>query len=145
VKPENFLLSCKDINTAVVKLADLSLAKEVSQGLATPSFSPYYVPPEILLRQTYDISCDIWALGVIMYILCCGYPPFRSKRGDSSLSPGMGSRIVLGQLSFEGPNWTNVSQDAKDLISGMLQIVPSKRLTIENIMKSNWIQVDIFI
>jgi mitogen-activated protein kinase-activated protein kinase 2 len=86
LKPENLLLTSNDEN-AKIKLTDFGFAKEVNLGLVTPCYTPYYVAPEVLGNQQYDISCDIWSLGVIMYILCCGYPPFYSSHGQP-ISPG---------------------------------------------------------
>ena len=122
--------------------------------------------PEILRSERYNISCgrqstlnysllqiclyffilnyilykDIWSLGVIMYILCCGYPPFYSVH-DKQLSPGMKKRIRLGEFTFPKAEWANVSDDAKTLISAMLEITPEKRLNINEVIKSKWISV----
>jgi serine/threonine protein kinase len=124
--------------TAVIKLTDFGFAKEVNLGLVTPCYTPYYVAPEVLGSERYDISCDIWSLGVIMYILCCGYPPFYSTHGQP-ISPGMKKRIKAGEYTFPDAEWSRVSQDAKSLISGMLETVPEKRSTIVDIMRSSWI------
>ncbi|XP_017771520.1 PREDICTED: MAP kinase-activated protein kinase 2 isoform X2 [Nicrophorus vespilloides] len=94
--------------------------------------------PEVLGPDRYDKSCDIWSLGVIMYILLCGFPPFYSNTG-MPISPGMKKRIRTGQYNYPDPEWQNVSQDAKDLISGMLNIDADKRLTIDEVIKNNWI------
>ena len=96
------------------------------------------MPPEILRFQKYDISCDIWSLGVIMYILCCGYPPFYSTQGKR-ISPGMEKRIKRGQYDFPDSEWALISDQAKGLIDGMLETVPERRLTIDKIMKSKWL------
>jgi len=137
LKPENLLLSSND-ETAIIKLTDFGFAKEVSLGLATPCYTPYYVAPEVLGSDRYDISCDIWSLGVIMYILCCGYPPFYSTHGQP-ISPGMKRRIKAGEYAFPDAEWSRVSQEAKDLIAGMLETIPEKRSTIDDIVNSNWI------
>lgn len=96
--------------------------------------------PEILSFEKYDISCDIWSLGVIMYILCCGYPPFYSTHGKA-MSPGMKSRILSGQFEFPSAEWLNVSPEAKQLIAGMLETVPERRLTIKQVMSNKWLLV----
>merc|ERR1711997_209026 len=77
LKPENLLYSSKD-NLGVLKLTDFGFAKEthIRDTLQTPCYTPYYVAPEVLGPEKYDKSCDIWSLGVIMYILLCGFPPF---------------------------------------------------------------------
>lgn len=137
LKPENLLLSTND-ERAIIKLTDFGFAKEVTQGLQTPCYTPYYVAPEVLGSEKYDASCDIWSLGVIMYILCCGYPPFYSRNGQP-ISPGMKRRIKAGDYVFPDNEWAGVSQDAKDLIKEMLLTTPDKRATIEQILKSRWI------
>ncbi|XP_019880286.1 MAP kinase-activated protein kinase 2 [Aethina tumida] len=139
LKPENLLYSRKDTH-GVLKLTDFGFAKETSvqNTLQTPCYTPYYVAPEVLGPEKYDKSCDIWSLGVIMYILLCGYPPFYSNHG-LAISPGMKTRIRMGQYTFPDPEWKNVSEDAKELINGMLNVDPAKRLTIEQVMHNRWI------
>lgn len=110
--------------------------------LLNSSYTPYYVAPEVLGSERYDISCDIWSLGVIMYILCCGYPPFYSTHGQP-ISPGMKRRIKAGEYAFPEAEWSRVSKEAKDLIAGMLETIPERRSTIEDIMRSDWISVRI--
>lgn len=97
-----------------------------------------FVAPEVLGPLKYDKSCDIWSLGVVMYIIMCGFPPFYSNTG-MAISPGMKKRIRTGQYDFPDPEWTNVSQAAKDLIKGMLNVDPRKRLCIEDVLRNNWI------
>ncbi|XP_055858276.1 MAP kinase-activated protein kinase 2 [Episyrphus balteatus] len=139
LKPENLLYTSPAPN-AILKLTDFGFAKEtlVKDTLQTPCYTPYYVAPEVLGPEKYDKSCDIWSLGVIMYILLCGFPPFYSNHGEA-ISPGMRSRIRTGQYDFPDPEWQNVSQSAKNLIKGMLNVDPSQRLTIIQVMRNNWI------
>ena len=97
-------------NASLLKLTDFGFAKEtVSVSLQTPCYTPYYVAPEVLGPEKYDKSCDMWSLGVITYILLCGYPPFYSNHG-AAISPGMKRRIRQGQYSFPDSEWKNVSQ-----------------------------------
>lgn len=110
----------------------------VKDTLQTPCYTPYYAAPEVLGPEKYDKSCDIWSLGVICYILLCGFPPFYSNHG-LAISPGMKTRIRTGQYDFPSPEWTNVTTEAKELIKGMLCVDPNKRLTIEEVMRNNWI------
>lgn len=139
LKPENLLYS-KPGDSAVLKLTDFGFAKETTNfnSLQTPCYTPYYVAPEVLGPERYDKSCDMWSLGVIMYILLCGFPPFYSNHG-LAISPGMKKRIRAGQYDFPNPEWKNVSQDAKDLIKGLLRTDPTQRLNIEEVLANKWI------
>jgi len=98
----------------------------------------FIAAPEVFGPKSYDKSCDIWSLGVIMYILLCGYPPFNSNNGQP-ISAGMKRRIKCGQYEFPDKEWTNVSNDAKDLIRGMLNTDPSKRFNIDQVINNKWI------
>ncbi|PAA50806.1 hypothetical protein BOX15_Mlig013465g1 [Macrostomum lignano] len=139
LKPENLLYTSPDPE-AKLKLTDFGFAKEVgrNKSLGTPCYTPYYVAPEVLGPEKYDKSCDLWSLGVITYILLCGYPPFYSKSG-LAISPGMKNRIRNGQYSFPSADWKHVSSSAKDLIKQLLQTNPDKRMTINEVMSHQWI------
>ncbi|XP_034022804.1 MAP kinase-activated protein kinase 2 isoform X2 [Thalassophryne amazonica] len=139
VKPENLLYSSKSPD-ALLKLTDFGFAKETTShnSLATPCYTPYYVAPEVLGPEKYDKSCDMWSLGVIMYILLCGYPPFYSNHG-LAISPGMKKRIRMGQYEFPNPEWSDVSEEAKQLIRTLLKTEPTQRMTITEFMNHPWI------
>ncbi|XP_051532509.1 MAP kinase-activated protein kinase 2-like isoform X1 [Myxocyprinus asiaticus] len=139
VKPEN-LLYTSEMPSALLKLTDFGFAKETTthNSLATPCYTPYYVAPEVLGPEKYDKSCDMWSLGVIMYILLCGYPPFYSNHG-LAISPGMKTRIRMGQYEFPNPEWSEVSEEAKQLIGTLLKTEPSQRLSITEFMNHPWI------
>ncbi|XP_029947065.1 MAP kinase-activated protein kinase 2-like isoform X2 [Salarias fasciatus] len=139
VKPENLLYTTKETN-ATLKLTDFGFAKETNlhKSLETPCYTPYYVAPEVLGPEKYDKSCDMWSLGVIMYILLCGFPPFYSNTGQA-ISPGMKQRIRLGQYEFPNPEWADVSEEAKQLIIQLLKTDPSERMTIGQFMNHPWI------
>merc|ERR1711935_595979 len=144
LKPENLLYTRKGDrnldNLGVLKLTDFGFDKETltRDTLQTPCYTPYYVAPEVLGPEKYDKSCDIWSLGVIMYILLCGFPPFYSNHG-LPISPGMKRRIRSGQYEFPSPEWTNVSSDAKELIKGCLKTNPEERLTIDQVIRNQWV------
>ncbi|CAD6194243.1 unnamed protein product [Caenorhabditis auriculariae] len=127
---------------ARLKLTDFGFAKRTDesepQGLNTACFTPYYCAPEVLGAEKYDKSCDLWSIGVIMYILLCGYPPFFSAHGQP-MSPGMKAKIKSGQYTFPAPEWDCVSEAAKDLIMKLLKTDPSERYTIEQTMDHKWI------
>ncbi|CAF0955786.1 unnamed protein product [Didymodactylos carnosus] len=140
LKPENLLFTSND-EDAVLKLTDFGFAKECSnlvKTLHTPCYTPYYVAPEVLSKQSYDKSCDIWGLGVITYIVLCGYPPFYSKH-NASMSPEMKRKIRAGEYRFPDSDWNTVSHEAKDLIRAMLTVEPESRPTIEEVLQSPWL------
>ncbi|XP_073501245.1 MAP kinase-activated protein kinase 3 isoform X2 [Phyllobates terribilis] len=139
VKPENLLYTSKDSN-AELKITDFGFSKEttVQNALQTPCYTPYYVAPEVLGPEKYDKSCDMWSLGVIMYILLCGYPPFYSNTGQA-ISPGMKKRIRMGQYEFPAPEWNEVSEEAKEMIQHLLRTEPTERMSITQFMNHSWI------
>ncbi|ESO03786.1 hypothetical protein HELRODRAFT_80203 [Helobdella robusta] len=139
LKPENLLFTSMQTN-ATLKLTDFGFAKETSsfKSLQTPCYTPYYVAPEVLGPEKYDKSCDMWSLGVIMYILLCGYPPFYSSHG-APISPGMKKRIRNGQFDFPHHEWGQISSEAKELIRGLLKTEPEQRLTIRDVVQNSWI------
>ncbi|XP_053173953.1 MAP kinase-activated protein kinase 2-like [Scomber japonicus] len=139
IKPENLLYTSKSPD-ALLKLTDFGFAKEITtiNSLATPCFTPYYVAPEVLGPEKYDRSCDMWSLGVIMYILLCGYPPFFSHQG-LAISPGMKRRICKGQYEFPKTEWSDVSEEAKQLICHLLKTEPTQRMSITEFINHPWI------
>ncbi|XP_059919925.1 MAP kinase-activated protein kinase 3 isoform X2 [Gadus macrocephalus] len=139
IKPENLLYTTEH-GSGILKLTDFGFAKETTlhNALQTPCYTPYYVAPEVLGPEKYDKSCDMWSLGVIMYILLCGFPPFYSNTGQA-ISPGMKRRIRMGQYEFPNPEWGEVSQQAKDLIHQLLKTDPNERMTITQFMNQPWI------
>uniref|UniRef100_A0A673ZWW7 non-specific serine/threonine protein kinase n=1 Tax=Salmo trutta TaxID=8032 RepID=A0A673ZWW7_SALTR len=139
IKPENLLYTHQKSN-GTLKLTDFGFAKETTLHnlLQTPCYTPYYVAPEVLGPEKYDKSCDMWSLGVIMYILLCGFPPFYSNTGQA-ISPGMKRRIRMGQYEFPKPEWAEVSEEAKQLIHQLLKTDPNDRMTITQFMNHPWI------
>ncbi|KAK5894863.1 hypothetical protein CesoFtcFv8_011511 [Champsocephalus esox] len=139
IKPENLLYTSKRPD-AFLKLTDFGFAKEITtlNSLATPCFTPYYVAPEVLGPEKYDRSCDMWSLGVIMYILLCGYPPFFSHHG-LAISPGMKRRIRTGKYDFPKQEWSDVSDEAKQLICHLLKTEPTQRMNVTEFINHPWI------
>ncbi|EYB88641.1 hypothetical protein Y032_0243g3474 [Ancylostoma ceylanicum] len=141
IKPENLLYVDSNPN-ARLKLTDFGFAKRTDEseplGLATACYTPYYCAPEVLGAEKYDKSCDLWSVGVVMYILLCGYPPFYSQHG-LPMSPGMKAKIKSGQYTFPSPEWDCVSEAAKDLIKKLLKTDAAERITIEQTMQHKWI------
>jgi calcium-dependent protein kinase len=94
--------------------------------------TPYYVAPEVLMGS-YDFSCDVWSLGVILFIMLCGYPPFE---GDNNKE--IFKRVLQQRLEFDPEDWTQVSNEAKDLISQMLHKEPTKRISVVGCLEHPW-------
>ncbi|KAG6622787.1 CAMK/CDPK protein kinase [Phytophthora cinnamomi] len=112
---------------------DLKPENFLAGVMTTRVGTPYYIAPEVLGRH-YDKSCDLWSIGVITYILLCGYPPFY---GDTD--PEIFASVRAGRYDFDSPEWTNVSNEAKDLISHLLLVDASKRLTADEVLRHPWI------
>eukprot|EP00050_Salpingoeca_kvevrii_P014617 m.38160 g.38160 ORF g.38160 m.38160 type:complete len:354 (+) comp5871_c0_seq2:332-1393(+) len=144
LKPENILFSDSS-PTAQLKLTDFGFAKYSGNALTTPVYTPYYVAPEVLnvrsqTRTSYDKSCDIWSLGVVVYIILAGYPPFYSySQQQTALSPGMEERIRLGEYDFDDEVWDGVSIEAQDLVMKLLQTRPEDRPSAEEVLRHPWL------
>ena len=131
LKPENILLD----DTMNVKLSDFGFATILSEGdeLTDLCGTPGYLAPEVLKvsmyedAQGYGRAVDMWALGVIMYTLLVGCPPFWHRKQMYMLR-----NIMEGKYSFSSPEWEDVSEHPKDLISRFLVVDPEKRITAKD-------------
>ncbi|XP_061054368.1 calcium/calmodulin-dependent protein kinase type II subunit beta isoform X1 [Eubalaena glacialis] len=136
LKPENLLLASK-CKGAAVKLADFGLAIEV-QGDQQAWFgfagTPGYLSPEVLRKEAYGKPVDIWACGVILYILLVGYPPFWDEDQHK-----LYQQIKAGAYDFPSPEWDTVTPEAKNLINQMLTINPAKRIAAHEALKHPWV------
>ncbi|VEN47360.1 unnamed protein product [Callosobruchus maculatus] len=136
LKPENLLLASKQ-KGAAVKLADFGLAIEV-QGEQQAWFgfagTPGYLSPEVLKKEPYGKPVDIWACGVILYILLVGYPPFWDEDQHR-----LYAQIKAGAYDYPSPEWDTVTPEAKNLINQMLTVNPGKRITAAEALKHPWI------
>uniref|UniRef100_A0A8C7LDY9 calcium/calmodulin-dependent protein kinase n=1 Tax=Oncorhynchus kisutch TaxID=8019 RepID=A0A8C7LDY9_ONCKI len=136
LKPENLLLASKS-KGAAVKLADFGLAIEVEgeqQAWFGFAGTPGYLSPEVLRKDPYGKAVDLWACGVILYILLVGYPPFWDEDQHR-----LYQQIKAGAYDFPSPEWDTVTPEAKDLINKMLTINPAKRITASEVLKHPWI------
>lgn len=157
LKPENLLLLNKtqEPRQVHIKLSDFGFAKVDNGDLKTPQFTPYYVAPQVLeaqrrqkeshshkIRSTYfyDKSCDMWSLGVVLYIMLCGYPPFYSEVPNQPLSERMKRKIMSADFSFPENEWKNITSTAKDLIMNLLCVEPSQRLLIDEVINHPWVR-----
>ncbi len=137
IKPENLLYSTKDPNTAMIKVSDFGLARFISQETlaSTACGTPGYVAPEILRLQPYGKECDYWSIGVVLYILLCGFPPFYDEN-----TVVLFEKIKSGHYDFPSPIWDNISVEAKTVIANLLVVDPARRWTCEMLLQNPWIQ-----
>ncbi|CAD8146178.1 unnamed protein product [Paramecium pentaurelia] len=135
LKPENFLFQ-KNNDLDSLYIIDFGLARVFQPGIQyqwTKAGTAYYVAPEVL-QGTYDNRCDIWSIGVILYVLLCGYPPFYGENEHEILLS-----IQKGKFDFDGPEWKNVSMEVKQLICQILQ-PKIQRIDLKTILKHLWVQ-----
>ncbi|XP_051992921.1 serine/threonine-protein kinase DCLK2-like isoform X2 [Xyrauchen texanus] len=139
IKPENLLVCEYPDGTKSLKLGDFGLATVVEGPLYTVCGTPTYVAPEIIAEQGYGLKVDIWAAGVITYILLCGFPPFRS---ENNLQEDLFDQILVGRLEFPSPFWDSITDSAKVLIGRMLQVNVEARYTAEDVLSHPWVTED---
>jgi len=137
LKPENFLF-VDNSDDSDLKIIDFGLSKIIQTGgglkrMKTRAGTPYYISPEVL-AGSYDITCDMWSAGCMLYILLCGYPPFYGDDNQEILQ-----MVQTGKFDFDGEEWDDVSNDAKDLIKKLI-CKPEQRLTAEEALKHRWVR-----
>jgi len=136
LKPENILLN--DKTGDIIKLSDFGLSRIVDHASFMKTFcgTPQYVAPEIISSSQgepgYGLACDLWSLGVILYIMLVGYPPFEETN--------VFDHIQAGDYGFPDDDWRDISHSAKDLISKLLIVDPGKRITVEEALVSPWMK-----
>jgi serine/threonine protein kinase len=136
LKPENMLMTTKGAD-AEVKITDFGLSKffdEQSSLMKTPCGTPGYIAPEVLHMRGYNQQCDVWSMGVITYILLCGFPPFYADN-DAQLF----EKIKKGQYEFLKPYWDPISDGAKEFVKKMLIVDPAKRATCDQLLQDPWL------
>ena len=117
LKPENIMFQRNDIGITI-KIIDFGLSKNMKDGsCVTHCGTEIYAAPEVLEHQPYNVKVDCWSLGVVMYILLCGFAPFRGENNDSE---SLYSKIIKVQYGWPSPYWDLISESAKDLISRLL-------------------------
>jgi len=133
LKPENFIMQNKKPDSPL-KVIDFGLAATFKSGdrKATKAGTPYYVAPNVLASD-YNEKCDVWSMGVIQYILLCGFPPFWGDTDAEILD-----RVRVGEFDFPEPEWDAVSDAAKTVIQQMLMVDETKRLSAEQVVNDPW-------
>jgi len=135
LKPENLLLKSDD--DTEVMLSDFGLSKIIGADtmMQTACGTPYYVAPEVLSAVGYGPEVDLWSVGVISYLLLCGFPPFY---GESL--PEVFEQIMKAEYEFPEPYWNDISKEAKDFINKLLLVDPTKRSNATQALRHPWIQ-----
>jgi len=139
LKPENLIyLSAAD--DSAIKITDFGLAKyrgakgSTALEMTTACGTPGYVAPEVLKNEPYGKAVDLWSLGVILYILLCGFPPFYHES-----TAALYKQIKKGEFDFPAPYWSNISPAAKDLVRRLLTVNPDQRATAKQVLEHPWI------
>jgi len=136
LKPENLIYLNKN-DDSPLKITDFGLAKfrpNQNMDMYTACGTPGYVAPEVLKGENYSSAVDLWSLGVILYVLLCGFPPFYHENTNL-----LYKQIKKGEFTFPDPYWTEISESVKDLIRGLLTVDPKKRLTAKAVGQHQWI------
>lgn len=130
IKPENIMIGLD----GEIKLIDFGLSAQTKKNMKETVGTPYYVAPEVL-EGKYDQKCDVWSLGVIMYVLLCGYLPFQGDTQDKVFK-----KIINSEWDFHHKEWKQVSLEAKDLVKQLLEKDISKRLSSADALKHEWFE-----
>ena len=133
IKPENILIS----NEGDIRVIDFGLARVYNNmKFHDVVGSPYYIAPEVLMAH-HGPACDIWSIGVLMYIMLCGYLPFSGESPNHVFA-----KIIKGNLKMDQPEWNYYSDESKDLINKMLVVNPSERITASEALEHPWFALD---
>ncbi|XP_055922550.1 calcium/calmodulin-dependent protein kinase type 1 isoform X1 [Eupeodes corollae] len=134
LKPENLLYYSADEDSKIM-ISDFGLSKMEDSGImATACGTPGYVAPEVLAQKPYGKAVDVWSIGVISYILLCGYPPFYDEN-DANLF----AQILKGEFEFDSPYWDEISDSAKHFIQNLMCVNVEKRYTCKKALAHAWI------
>jgi len=138
IKPENILYENEDDNSRL-KIADFGLSKSLKyrNTMDTVCGTPLYVAPEVLLGKEYDCKVDLWAVGVITYILLCGCEPFYDAHGNEQATL---AKIMKCDYKFYSPAWDDISKYAKDFVSKLLVFEPGQRLGASEALNHPWVR-----
>ena len=141
LKPENILIEDseeKDKEYFHIKIIDFGTCEILKKKKLTEQIgTSFYIAPEVL-KNGYNEKCDLWSCGVILYILLCGSPPFYGKSEKEIFQ-----KILEGNINFKHKIWNKISQDAKNLVTKLLQVDPTKRLSAAKALEDVWFQKNI--
>jgi len=135
MKPDNLFVSS---DLSMIKLSDFGsatlLGPNETANLTVGTRS--YLSPEMILKQSYDTSVDMWSIGCIAYVLLAGYHPFSE---DCNIP--LYIQIVTGNWEFDDDSWSDISDNAKDFITELLVLDPSERMTAKQALMHPWIRL----
>ena len=134
LKPENILLPRRNSGYGELKLADFGASADLSKRRSFTEMegTAWYLAPEVL-AGSYDEKAEIWSLGVILYAMLCGFLPFD---GDGTIE--IFQAIKRGKLDLKSEPWPSISEEAKDLLTGMLQKNPYRRMRLRDVLLHPW-------
>lgn len=138
LKPENIMMRSFEDDGDII-LVDFGLSVVSPDPVTGIIGTTEYMAPEIFSMQPYGKEVDMWSLGVVAYILLCGYQPFM---GEKSM---LIKRIRAGAFAFHEQYWVNMSPESKDFISSLLTTDVSKRMTATQALKHKWVSSKIFV
>ncbi|XP_048345831.1 caM kinase-like vesicle-associated protein [Sphaerodactylus townsendi] len=141
LKLENLVYYNRLKNSKIV-ISDFHLAKLENGLIKEPCGTPEYLAPEVVGRQRYGRPVDCWALGVIMYILLSGNPPFYEEMDEDDYEnhdKNLFRKILAGDYEFDPPYWDDISQAAKDLVARLMEVDQDQRITAEEAISHEWI------
>mmetsp|Transcript_24798 Transcript_24798/g.38589 ORF Transcript_24798/g.38589 Transcript_24798/m.38589 type:complete len:225 (+) Transcript_24798:218-892(+) len=140
IKPENLLIKSKELNLDSIKISDFGLARYVkSEEMArTTCGTPGYVAPEIILQKPYGKECDYWSIGVVLFILLSGSPPFYEDEDNDLFH-----KIKNVKYDFSDEAWNHISEEAKDLVTQILKQNPLERISCEQMLAHPWMSMEL--
>merc|ERR1712226_1001612 len=133
LKPENVMFATPGEDSSI-RIIDFGLSRHDVGVMKTKVGTPYYIAPEVL-NEEYTKSCDIWSIGVIAYMLLCGYPPFKGDSNKDILES-----VKAGHFDFPSPEWDTITDSAKEFICSLLTMDQNHRPTASEAMKHKWIK-----
>ena len=133
LKPENILVS----DTGDIRIIDFGLARKIKlSALNEVVGTPYYVAPEVLMTN-YRTECDMWSVGVLLYIMLCGYLPFTGSSPKEVFV-----KILKGEFKMDSPEWSYVSEECKDLVKKLLMVNHFERIKATEALSHPWFNLD---
>jgi len=137
LKPENILYESKK-GDSILKIIDFGTSRYFERSFAKMKQkfgTPYYIAPEVL-KKDYNEKCDIWSCGVILYIMLSGSPPFNGDNNEEIMD-----NVLRGEYNFDAPIWSEVSDNAQNLIKHMLEYDPMLRYSAEQVLQDPWFKI----